>query len=99
MDREEQHLARIESEKQKNEELLLNILPRSIANRMKANEYLIADSIPACSIIFADIVGFTPLSEALGPVRVVEMLNGIFTQFDIFCESIGVEKIKTIGDC
>ena len=99
LDREEQHLARIESEKQKNEELLLNILPRSIANRMKANEYLIADSIPACSIIFADIVGFTPLSEALGPVRVVEMLNGIFTQFDIFCESIGVEKIKTIGDC
>ncbi len=99
IDREEQHLAKIQAEKQKNEELLLNILPQPIAARMKANEYLIADSIPACSILFADIVGFTPLSEALGPVRVVEMLNGIFTQFDIFCESVGVEKIKTIGDC
>ena len=98
LDREEQHLARIESEKQKNEELLLNILPRSIATRMKANERLIADSVSDCSILFADIVGFTPLSERLGPVRIVEMLNGIFTRFDDFCEEIGVEKIKTIGD-
>ena len=98
LDREEQHLARIESEKQKNEELLLNILPRSIATRMKANERLIADSVSDCSILFADIVGFTPLSERLGPVRIVEMLNRIFTRFDDFCEEIGVEKIKTIGD-
>jgi adenylate cyclase len=98
LDREEQHLARIESEKQKNEELLLNILPRSIAIRMKADERLIADSVSDCSILFADIVGFTPLSERLGPERIVEMLNGIFTRFDDFCEEIGVEKIKTIGD-
>ena len=98
LDREEQHLARIESEKQKNEELLLNILPQPIAMRMKANEYLIADSVAECSILFADIVGFTPLSESLGPVKIVEMLNRIFTQFDDFCEQTGVEKIKTIGD-
>lgn len=98
LDREEEHLAKIEAEKQKNEELLLNILPQPIAMRMKANEYLIADSVASCSILFADIVGFTPLSEALGPVRVVEMLNKIFTEFDNFCEDIGVEKIKTIGD-
>jgi len=98
LDREEEHLLKIESEKQKNEELLLNILPHSIATRMKANEELIADSVANCSILFADIVGFTPLSEQLGPERIVEMLNRIFTKFDGFCEDIGVEKIKTIGD-
>ena len=98
LDREEEHLAKIESEKQKNEELLLNILPQPIAMRMKADEYLIADSVDNCSILFGDIVGFTPLSQALGAVKIVEMLNKIFTQFDDFCEDIGVEKIKTIGD-
>jgi class 3 adenylate cyclase len=98
LDREEEHLAKIESEKLKNEELLLNILPQPIAMRMKADEYLIADSVDNCSILFGDIVGFTPLSHALGAVKIVEMLNTIFTQFDDFCEDIGVEKIKTIGD-
>ncbi len=98
LDREEQHLAKIESEKQKNEELLLNILPRPIAMRMKASEYLIADSVENCSILFGDIVGFTPLSQALGPVKIVEILNKIFTEFDDYCEEVGVEKIKTIGD-
>jgi class 3 adenylate cyclase len=98
LDREEEHLARIESEKQKNEELLLNILPQPIAMRMKANEYLIADSVEECSILFADIVGFTPLSQSLGPIKIVAMLNQIFSEFDDYCEEIGVEKIKTIGD-
>lgn len=98
LDREEQHLARIESEKQKNEELLLNILPQPIAMRMKADEYLIADSVDDCSILFGDIVGFTPLSQSLGPIKIVEMLNQIFSQFDDYCEELGVEKIKTIGD-
>ena len=98
LDREEEHLAKIESEKQKNEELLLNILPQPIAMRMKADEYLIADSVDNCSILFGDIVGFTPLSQALGAVKIVEMLNKIFTQFDDYCEEVGVEKIKTIGD-
>lgn len=98
LDREEEHLRRIEAEQQKNEELLLNILPQPIAMRMKANEYLIADSVENCSILFADIVGFTPLSQALGPKKIVEILNRIFTEFDDFCENLGVEKIKTIGD-
>jgi class 3 adenylate cyclase len=98
LDREEEHLAKIESEKQKNEELLLNILPQPIAMRMKANEYLIADSVDNCSILFGDIVGFTPLSQALGAVKIVEILNKIFTEFDDYCEELGVEKIKTIGD-
>lgn len=98
LDREEEHLAKIESEKQKNEELLLNILPQPIAMRMKANEYLIADAVEACSILFGDIVGFTPLSQALGAEKIVAMLNTIFSEFDDFCEDLGVEKIKTIGD-
>jgi class 3 adenylate cyclase/CheY-like chemotaxis protein len=98
LDREEEHLARIESEKQKNEELLLNILPQPIAMRMKADEYSIADSVDDCSILFGDIVGFTPLSQSLGPIKIVEMLNQIFSKFDDFCEELGVEKIKTIGD-
>ena len=98
LDREEEHLAKIESEKLKNEELLLNILPQPIAMRMKANEYLIADSVDNCSILFGDIVGFTPLSQALGAVKIVEILNKIFTEFDDYCEELGVEKIKTIGD-
>lgn len=98
LDREEEHLAKIESEKQKNEELLLNILPQPIAIRMKANEYLIADAVEECSILFGDIVGFTPLSQALGAVKIVEILNRIFTEFDDYCEELGVEKIKTIGD-
>lgn len=98
LDREEEHLRRIEAEQQKNEELLLNILPQPIAMRMKANEYLIADSVENCSILFADIVGFTPLSQALGPKKIVEILNRIFTEFDDYCEKLGVEKIKTIGD-
>jgi class 3 adenylate cyclase len=98
LDREEEHLKRIEAEQHKNEELLLNILPQPIAKRMKANEYLIADSVSDCSILFGDIVGFTPLSQALGPIKIVEMLNQIFSTFDDFCEELGVEKIKTIGD-
>jgi class 3 adenylate cyclase len=98
LDREEEHLAKIELEKQKNEELLLNILPQPIAMRMKANEYLIADAVQECSILFGDIVGFTPLSQALGAVKIVEILNQIFTEFDDYCEELGVEKIKTIGD-
>ncbi len=98
LDREEEHLARIELEKQKNEDLLLNILPPSIAARMKTNELLIADSVDQCSILFADIVGFTPLSQTLDAKRIVDMLNKIFSRFDDFCEKLGVEKIKTMGD-
>ena len=98
LDREEQHLARIEREKQKNEELILNILPQPIAARMIANEFLIADSVDECSILFGDIVGFTPLSQRLDAKAIVDMLNKIFSRFDDLCEELGVEKIKTMGD-
>lgn len=83
---------------ERNEELLLNILPGPIAARKLANEKVIADSHEICSVLFGDIVGFTPLSKALGPERLVDFLNQIFTTFDDYSEELGLEKIKTIGD-
>ena len=82
----------------KNEELLLNILPGSIVPRMLGDEKNIADSFDECSILFGDIVGFTPMSQKLDPKSLVTMLNEIFTTFDDFSDEIGLEKIKTIGD-
>lgn len=82
----------------RNEELLLNILPKDIAVRKLANEKVIADSHESCSVLFGDIVGFTELSKDLGPERLVEFLNDVFTQFDDFSDELGLEKIKTIGD-
>ena len=81
-----------------NETLLLNILPRSIAERMKNNERTIADEFADSSILFADIVGFTQIAEKLGPSNLVNMLNGLFTEFDALSDQLGLEKIKTIGD-
>ena len=69
----------IQSALKRNEELLLNILPESIAARKLANEKVIADSHECCSVLFGDIVGFTPLSKALGPEKLVEFLNQIFS--------------------
>ena len=66
--------------------------------RMKAEEYLIADDVDECSIIFADIVGFTSLAEKMGAAQIVELLNQVFSHFDDECEKLGLEKIKTIGD-
>ncbi len=82
----------------KNEELLLNILPGSIVPRMLGDEKTIADSFEECSILFGDIVGFTPMSQKMEPKALVTMLNEIFTKFDDFSDELGLEKIKTIGD-
>ena len=82
----------------KNEELLLNILPGSIVPRMLGEEKTIADSFEECSILFGDIVGFTPMSQKMDPKALVTMLNEIFTKFDDFSDELGLEKIKTIGD-
>jgi adenylate cyclase len=81
------------------ETLLLNILPRSIADKLKANPQTIADSFTSASILFADVADFTPMSERLSPVRVVEMLDQLFGHFDQLAERYDVEKIKTLGDC
>jgi len=89
----------LEQEKQLSENLLLNILPSVIAKRLREGETTIADEFPEVSVMFADLVNFTQLSEALGPVELVKLLNDIFEIFDRRLDEFGLEKIKTIGDC
>jgi adenylate cyclase len=79
--------------------LLMNILPRSIALRLKAASRTIADHFDAASILFADVVDFTPLAQRLPPAEVVGILDHLFSHFDALVERHGLEKIKTIGDC
>jgi class 3 adenylate cyclase/CheY-like chemotaxis protein len=89
----------VEIEKEKSERLLLNILPGTIAGRLKGGEKTIANGHQTVSVMFADLCGFTALSRKTTPADLVTMLNGIFTSFDTIVEKHGVEKIKTIGDC
>ena len=92
-------LAALRQEQAKSENLLLNILPRSIADKLKAQTQPIADQFESASILFADVVDFTPWSERLAPAEVVGYLDHLFSHFDELAERYGVEKIKTIGDC
>jgi guanylate cyclase len=92
-------LVALRSEQDRAEGLLLNILPRSIAERLKAQPQTIADQITAASILFADVVDFTPRSERLSPAQVVGVLDDLFSHFDSLADRYGLEKIKTIGDC
>jgi adenylate cyclase len=92
-------LAALQQEQAKAENLLLNILPRSIADRLKDHAQPIADQFESASILFADVVDFTPWSEQLPPAEVVGYLDHLFSRFDELAERYGVEKIKTIGDC
>lgn len=88
----------LQIEKDKSERLLLNILPRAIAERLKHGERTIANGHPTVTVMFADLVGFTALSRRTPPEDLVGILNGIFTTFDLLVEKQGLEKIKTIGD-
>jgi adenylate cyclase len=81
------------------ESLLLNILPQSIVERLKVETRTIADQFISASILFADVVDFTPLAERLPPAEVVGVLDHLFSHFDELAERYEVEKIKTIGDC
>lgn len=78
--------------------LLLNILPASIAERLKRGEGQIADEYHQASVLFADIVGFTAMTAKLGVKRVVPLLSMLFEQLDNLTVKFGVEKVKTIGD-
>jgi class 3 adenylate cyclase len=85
-------------EQEKSERLLLNVLPAPIAARLKQAEDVIADRYAEVTVLFADIVDFTPLSEQIAPERVVASLNELFSVFDLLVRRQGLEKIKTIGD-
>jgi class 3 adenylate cyclase len=91
--------ARLAEEHARSERLLLNILPATIAERLKDEGKPIADGFGEVTVLFADIVGFTELSQKLTPAALVEMLNRIFSAFDDLAAKHGLEKIKTIGDC
>lgn len=85
-------------EQARSDKLLLNILPESIANRLKAENLSIADSHDSVSIMFADLVNFTHISAGMPPSELVNLLNQVFSRFDQLADKYGLEKIKTIGD-
>ncbi len=88
----------LRGEQAKSESLLLNILPKEIASILKNESRTIADHYTDASILFADMVGFTPLSAKLDPIEMVELLNEAFSFFDSLLDKYDVEKIRTIGD-
>jgi class 3 adenylate cyclase len=94
----ERALVELEVERAKSERLLLNVLPVSIASRLKESDQVIADGFDVATVLFADIVGFTPLAQELPPADAVVMLDRVFAAWDALAKRHGVEKIKTIGD-
>lgn len=82
----------------RSDDLLHNILPDEIAERLKNNPAMIADEIPSATVLFADVVGFTPMSAGMPPAELVGVLDDVFTRFDGFAAELGLEKIKTVGD-
>ncbi len=90
---------RLEMEQEKSERLLLNILPLAIAERLKQGERSIAERYTDVSVLFADLVDFTTLVNHTDPEELVDLLNDLFSRFDRIAEKLGLEKIKTIGDC
>lgn len=104
-DRDRRNLELIEHEKRlleleqaKTEELMLNILPGPIAERLKQGEQVIAGDHPDVTVLFADIVDFTRISTQISAAELVRRLNDLFSRFDIRARKLGLEKIKTIGD-
>ena len=85
-------------ERARSERLLLNILPAPIAERLKSSGQAIAEHSDSVTVLFADVVGFTPLSARKTPLELVTLLNRIFSEFDALGDAHGLEKIKTIGD-
>ncbi|MBA3518801.1 MAG: response regulator [Rhizobiales bacterium] len=97
-EREREYLARLTAEKERSDALLLNILPAPVVLRLNGGETVIADRFESVSILFADIVGFTPAAALMAPAQLVDRLDRVFCEFDALARSLGVEKIKTIGD-
>jgi len=80
------------------DDLLHNILPDEIARRLKRDKTMIADDYESASVLFADLVNFTPMSSLMSPPELVGLLNAVFTTCDGFVGELGLEKIKTVGD-
>ncbi len=97
-DRERAMVEELRVAKERNETLLLSILPKAVVERINDGAGMVADHIEEATILFADIVNFTPFSGKLSPSDVVGVLNRIFSAFDRLVEQFGAEKIKTIGD-
>jgi class 3 adenylate cyclase len=91
-------MGQITRERARSEGLLLNVLPRAIADRLKRHPGVIADAYESCTVMFADIVGFTAHSSRVTPEELIDELNTIFSRFDSLVEGCGAEKIKTMGD-
>jgi guanylate cyclase len=92
-------LALLQQEEEKSEALLRNVLPAEVAAILRDDQRIIADQFENVSVLFADLVVFSPLSARLSAVELVTLLNEIFSHFDSLVEQYGLEKIKTIGDC
>jgi class 3 adenylate cyclase len=97
-DQEQLYLQMLEQERARSERLLLNILPAPIAEQLKQEHTIIADSFDEVTVLFADIVGFTRFSAHIAASELVGFLNEIFSAFDALTARYGLEKIKTIGD-
>ena len=91
-------LGDIQTERGRAENLLLNVLPKPIAERLKDGATVIVDSFPQVSVLFSDTVGFTKLSASISAEELVDLLNRTFSAFDALTDKHGLEKIKTIGD-
>jgi class 3 adenylate cyclase len=94
---DKEHVLLVEEQK-KSEQLLLNVLPLNIAQRLKDNHALIADGHSDVTVMFADITNFTQMTEQMAPKQMVGLLNTLFSWFDAMTDKYGLEKIKTIGD-
>jgi class 3 adenylate cyclase len=94
----DQRTSELTAEKENSERLLLNVLPAPIAERLKQSNGVIVDRFEAVTVLFADLVGFTALSQRTTPELLVGMLDELFSVFDRLAEELGLEKIKTIGD-
>ena len=97
-DKERSYLMQLEMEQEKSERLLLNILPKSIADRLKQGQSTIADKFEEVTVLFSDIVDFTGIGVHRTPAELVNLLNQVFSVFDRLAERYGLEKIKTVGD-
>lgn len=97
-DREQKYLTELDQEKRNYQDLILNVLPSKIVDRLNAGEELIADRYEGATVLFSDLVGFTEISRNLSPSDLVRDLNLLFSRYDMLALECGVEKVKTIGD-